>query len=755
MAQPILRRIRSVVARLAGPLPTHAPIELTLRAALVEVALLMVVVSAVLACSIDLSHLRVPFGYTGDSLFYSMNAQTIIESGWVQSTDRLGAPFGQDLRDFPVGADNGNYLIMWVLALFTDDAGLLINLFFLGSFYLVATSAWFSTRLLAAGGPLSIVVGLIYAFAYFHFARLGHLMLASYWVVPIGVVLAVYAARGEAFGSGRDRLAVMRSALTVLGCVLVGSFGAYYAVFAAMTIAVACVATSIGYRTIRPLLHGALACGAVGAVLVANLWSSISYGAANGENRVASFRRIEQLDKYGLRIIELIRPIPGSRVDMLSPVFDSLPPWPNEAGLGAALGIVGTASLVAMLIWIAVRLVSSSASGAEPVRGLLAMSTFAWLLIASAGGLYFLVWLSGFQWMRALNRSSILILFLVLVWMALTAKPALGVLRQRRAGGPAVVLALTAVTLVALVDQVPSSRFPQDYAATAKAYWHDQHTFTDLERALPRRAAVLVLPVQRFPGGGPRGESPVYDLLKPYLHTKALRFSFGAVQGRESEWQIDLDGVTGEILVQLATAMGFDAILIDEWGYPDDAARHRAALTDILGDDAARTLDDRWVAFDLMRWQAKNKPPPGLRAKILATPRVNPGDCAPWKAESTEELARMFECPQSGSFFVTTPKPTSQSAARLLIEAPGGDGTVTLRWAGKARAVELTEDKPQSVVLPTGNRKRVEIGFSTTAPQFGSGRKKRAFLRIRPEPAPWSRIGPTSPPGHGGTAATG
>jgi hypothetical protein len=128
MAQPILRRIRSVVARLAGPLPTHAPIELTLRAALVEVALLMVVVSAVLACSIDHSHLRVPFGYTGDSLFYSMNTQTIIESGWVQSTDRLGSPFGQDLRDFPVGADNGNYLIMWVLALFTDDAGLLINL---------------------------------------------------------------------------------------------------------------------------------------------------------------------------------------------------------------------------------------------------------------------------------------------------------------------------------------------------------------------------------------------------------------------------------------------------------------------------------------------------------------------------------------------------------------------------------------------------------------------------------------------------
>jgi phosphoglycerol transferase len=739
MTARALSHIRAGAARMARPLPTPQPLDWTLRPALLELAILWLLVTAVLAITVDFSHVRVPFGYGGDSLFYSMNAQAITESGWMQGTDRLGAPFGQDLHDFPLGGDNGNYLIMKVLALFTHDTGLLLNIFFLGSFYLVASSAWLSTRLLGGGGPLSLIVGLLYAFAFFHFNRLGHLMLANYWAVPIGVVLAVYAARGQSFASLRTRPGAVTSAFVVLACIVVGSFGAYYAIFAAMTVVIACLASSIGHRTSRPLLHGAAVCAGIGAVLVVNLWSSLAYMARNGENPVASLRGIGDLDLYGLRLIELIRPIPWSRVDVLRPLFDELPEWPNEASTGA-LGLVGTVAFLGALCWLAGALVRRSPEHNSPIPGLLVTSLVAWLLIASNGGLFVVAWLAGFEWMRALNRSSILVLFLALAWAAVATAPLLRASWQGRRR-PIAVLVVTAVAVVGLADQIPPRPFPNSSAATAKAYWHDQNVFAELEDGLPRGAAVLQLPVRHFPGEAPRWKSADYDMVKPYLHTKNLRFSYAGVQGREQEWQLDVERITGRALVQVATAMGFDAILIDRWGYPDGAVRHREALVSLLGDSAQHRLDDRWLAFDLTRWRAQHRPPSGLRATIMSTPRLNPGDCAPWIASTASgELPSMFKCPQAGSFFLTTPRPTAKSAARLDVRAPGGAGTVTLRWNGRVRTVRVDDRDSIRVVLPVGKQKHTDISFSTSAPPANSPNGNRgSALRIRPEPAAWVR----------------
>ena len=721
-----------------GPVPAPAPVSLTARSLVLELTALWTAVTAILLVAVDLSHLRVPFAYRGDALFYGMNAQAIIESGWMQGSERLGAPFGQSLLDFPLGGDNGNYLIMWALAVFTQDAGLLLNLFFLGTFYLVSASAWLSVRLLGARGLVAVTVGLLFSFAYFHFARFGHLMLANYWVVPIGVVLAVYAARGRTIGSLRSRSGVLRSGLIALGCVVVGSFGAYYAVFAAITIVIMCLASGIGHRSIRPLLHGAGVTAAIAAVFSANLLGSVLHMAAHGTNRVASMRTISDLRAYGLEPVELIRPIPWSRVDVLAPLFADLPRLSTE-GDAAALGVIGVLALAAVFVWVAGALVSPArAAGGSPVLGLLATSVVAWLMIAPQGGLYVLAWLGGFEWLRALNRSSVLILFLVLAWLAVAATPALAQIRRRR-GAAVASLIVVAVGLVGLLDQVPDSRFPQDHRATAKAYWHDQNVFGELERTLPRHSSVLQLPARHFPGAVPRWRSADYDLLKPYLHTTHLRFSYAGVQGRESEWQLDVEGITGRTLVQVATAMGFDAILIDRWGYPDGAAEHRSSLARLLGAGATQELDDRWLAFDLTRWHQTHAASTTLRNRILATPRVNPGECAPWiTTDPGGELPSTFKCPASGSFFVTTPRPTRQSTARLLVKAPGGDGTLTLRWDGHVRTIALTGGDVRRVALPIGRQRHTAIEFSTTAPRANSPKKQRAYvLQIRPEPAPW------------------
>ena len=46
---------------------------------------------------------HVPFEYSGDGLFYSMLVRGIQQDGWHLRHESLGAPFGLDMHDFPVG----------------------------------------------------------------------------------------------------------------------------------------------------------------------------------------------------------------------------------------------------------------------------------------------------------------------------------------------------------------------------------------------------------------------------------------------------------------------------------------------------------------------------------------------------------------------------------------------------------------------------------------------------------------------------
>ena len=105
--------------------------------------------------------LTVPLRYApvDDTKFYLMLVKGIVEHGWYLSNSHLGAPFGQQLSDYPQGADNLNLALVRCLALFTSNPALIVNLFFLLTFALVSFVAHLVLRSLglsaiAAGGAL-------------------------------------------------------------------------------------------------------------------------------------------------------------------------------------------------------------------------------------------------------------------------------------------------------------------------------------------------------------------------------------------------------------------------------------------------------------------------------------------------------------------------------------------------------------------------------------------------------------------------
>src|SRR5262245_34407562 len=78
-------------------------------------AALLSLVAAVPLLELWQARLRVPFDYNGDSLSFAMVAKAVVDHGWYLNNPQLGAPFGQQMHDFPF-ADSLHLLIIKLLS---------------------------------------------------------------------------------------------------------------------------------------------------------------------------------------------------------------------------------------------------------------------------------------------------------------------------------------------------------------------------------------------------------------------------------------------------------------------------------------------------------------------------------------------------------------------------------------------------------------------------------------------------------------
>jgi phosphoglycerol transferase len=705
----------------------------TWRVLLLDLVLVTVVVTIALVVILRLwdAHLRVPFGYGGDGLQHARDAKTIVQTGWVQTTPRLGAPFGQELYDFPVSGDNGNYLIMKLMALITSDWALIVNAFFLFSFYTVGWAAYLCLRWLRCGRLSAGVCAILFAFAPYHFGRgSGHLLLSSYFVVPIAALLAVRAASGRSLvhwksrspeAPQRTRWQAIRHHLGatlpwLVLCAACASFGSYYTFFAMITILLAGIVVAATRRSVRMIV---IAVGyelAIGAVFVFNLLPNLLYRRAHGTDFEVARRLPAELDLYGLRLIQMVTPVPGEIfAPMRSAAQELLKGYPSEQS--QFFGLVGAAALLAMLAWLAVLIVRGGLAveddGRLQVRALLAFLCVAWILIATTGGLDWFATLVGFTQLRAWNRVSILLMFLVLAWLALTVGPLVhrwvALSPRRRALVPALALV---VVVVGLVDQGSTSlvTLPNAYVTSFDS---DKAFFTGIEAELPQGSMVYQLPYRPYPESPPTYGSADYDLLRPYLQTESLRWSYGGMKGRESDWQEQLQGLSAADLTRDILAVGYQAYVIDLAGYPDYGAQIERDITTVTGRQPRHSADQRWSFFDLTGLAPTFGSPAALaalKAQLLDEPRVTFQGCYGWEGTGTN---RLTWCGPSGTIEVVDPKPTGRpQVLTASVASPQGTGVLTLEAGGHEVEVHVAPTPtPITVAVPAG----AEVGVRFTA----------------------------------------
>lgn len=618
---------------------------------------LVSVLAAAWALHLWQAQLSIPLRYTplDDTKFYLMLVQGIVEHGSYLTNSNLGAPFGQQLYDFPQGGDDLSLLLIRALALLSASTGVVVNLFFLCTFALAGFSSHLVLRSLGVGAGPAGVVSVLFSLLTYHFFRgESHLLLSAYYGVPLAAYLFLRllgedplfarrtpgplrdAPRGGA-GAGRrpgSTWLSRRTLATVAICAVVGSDNLYYATFAVVMLGAATL-VMLAVRRWRRALTGVGLASLVTVVAVANISPSLLYRARHGGDplleRSAAFTETSD-EGFSLRIADLLLPSPVSRIAPLRKLaseYDHIIAPNYCEACYATPGSVGTVGFVWLMLCALGTLVG--AGGWFAARSLLrnaSVGVLAALAVASVGGVASLIEVFVTPDIRAWNRISVFIAFLSLLAVALLLERLLAWLGRERRGRLLGQATLLAVLVFGVYDQTSDSFVPP-YAATARQWRSDSRFVAAIERRLPRGASVFQLPYVPFPEGYP--ETPVgdevatystkYQPLRGYLHSATLRWSYGAIKGTPADWSAGLAGQPLPYVLAAAATAGFDGLWVDPAGFePDKAAAIRDGLRELLGErPLVSPLGDLWF-FDLRPYQAQleRTSPPGQLERLRA-----------------------------------------------------------------------------------------------------------------------------------------
>jgi phosphoglycerol transferase len=337
---------------------------------------------AALVLHLGEARLALPWSYAseGDTKFYLLLVKSIVTHGSYQTNPSLGAPFGLQLYDFPQGADNLNLLLVRALGLFSKNPALVLNLFFLLTFPLTAASAYAVLRLLRISTGVAVVCAVIFALLPYHFYRgESQVLLSAYYGVPLGALLflRLWDERGLfALTIGPARPGPMprarawvsgTSLLSVACCLVVGSTGLYYAVFALLLLLAGSLIALLAGRGRHAVLSGLIACALIAATLAANLAPSLAYRSAHGANTTIKRTTIEA-DQFGLRLTDLLLPVQRHRFSPLSNVNQRYTEATSTGYCEACFENLGAVGSLGFL-WLAVVALASIAGAAGAFAG--------------------------------------------------------------------------------------------------------------------------------------------------------------------------------------------------------------------------------------------------------------------------------------------------------------------------------------------------------------------------------------------------
>jgi phosphoglycerol transferase len=143
---------------------------------------------------------------------------------------------------------------------------------------------------------------------------------------------------------------------------------------------------------------------------------------------------------------------------------------------------------------------------------------------------------------------------------------------------------------VGVFDELPRPLPPDETASNRRVVASDIAFGRKMEEKLPPGSMLFELPVMSFPEAVPIHDAAGYEMLRPYLVTKTLRFTFGAIRGRNREaWQWEVEKMPAPEMIKTLEQYGFSAIFINRKGFADHGAD---LLKQLAAADRSETFED-------------------------------------------------------------------------------------------------------------------------------------------------------------------
>lgn len=444
--------------------------------------------------------LRVPFDYGGDALFHAMLVKSVLEHGWYLTNPELGAPGGLALHDFPL-FDHVHLLLIKVMSVASKDWALLFNVYFLLGFPLIALSAMAVLRQLGVRYGTAIAISVLYAFLPSRLIKgEGHLFLDVFYQVPLVLLVVLWVCGDDppvTRDGSRGHLPAFdfrrpRTWIAIVICAASALMSIYYAFFAACLLLAGGAWASMTRRNGRNAIAGVALAGTIVGCLAVGSLPTLIYHARHGPNPSVGQRSSGEAELYGMKIAQLLLPVPGHRIPALRRIrqeYDNRAPLSGENGATSLGFVAGFGFLVLLALLLARPRVAKP--DADLLRTLAVLNLMA-VLLATVGGFGSLIATLVTPQIRTYSRMNVFIGFFSLVAVALL----LDRLQARRPRTAPVVLLL--VLGLGLLDQA-SPRAARPYSAGKSDYTTDGALVSRIEAAVPPGTIVFELPYVSFP----------------------------------------------------------------------------------------------------------------------------------------------------------------------------------------------------------------------------------------------------------------
>ncbi len=140
--------------------------------------------------------IRVPLGFSSDSLLALMQSKSTVDNGWWWFNPMVGAPFGLDELAFPANS-NVDQAIVWAVSRMTPDFAPATTLAWAITVVLSGLSASWCMRQVGVSTSSSFVAGTLFGLSpYALYRHIDHFWMVIY-LVPFACAAALIVASGQ------------------------------------------------------------------------------------------------------------------------------------------------------------------------------------------------------------------------------------------------------------------------------------------------------------------------------------------------------------------------------------------------------------------------------------------------------------------------------------------------------------------------------------------------------------------------------